>query len=49
MKGRNRDAEVENGLEDTVGEESRANSESNINIYILPRVTQIASGKCCIK
>ena len=36
MQGRNGDADVENGLVDTVGEaKSGVNAESNINIYTL--------------
>ena len=41
-----RDADVENGLVDTAGEgESGTNWEIRTDIYTLPRVKQIASGK----
>ena len=46
MQGRNRDADVENGLVDTEGEgESGLNWESSTDIYTLPCIKQIASGK----
>ena len=39
LQGRNRDADVENGLVDTVGEgKSGINSESSTDIYIPPCV-----------
>ena len=45
MQGWNRDADIENGLVDTVGEgEGGTNSKSSIETYILPCVKQIASG-----
>ena len=41
----NRDADIENRLVDAVGEgEGEMNWESSIDIYILPRVKQLASG-----
>ena len=50
MQGRNRDADIENGLVDTAGEgEWGTNLESSIEIYILPCVKQIASGKLLYK
>ena len=46
MQGGNRDADIENGLMDTVGEgEGGRNWESRTYIYILPCVKQIASRK----
>ena len=45
FQGRNRDADVENGHVDTVGEgEGGANCEIRIDIYTLPCVNYIASG-----
>ena len=35
---RNKDADVENGLEDTVGRGKLGRSESSIDIYTLPNV-----------
>ena len=46
MQGWNRDADLENGLVDTIGEgEGGTNSKSSIETYILPCVTQITSRK----
>ena len=46
LQGRNRDTDLENGLVDTAGEgEGGTNWESSIEIYILPYVKLIASGK----
>ena len=46
MQGRDEDAEVENGLVDTVGKgESGMNGESSIGIHILSYVKQAASKK----
>ena len=46
MQGRNRDADIENGLVDTAGEgEWGTNLESSIEIYSLPCVKWIAGGK----
>ena len=46
MQGRNRDADIENTLVETVGEgEIRMNSESVTETYTLPYVKEIASGK----
>ena len=46
MQGRNRDADVENGLVDVGrGGGGEMNWESSIDIYTLPCVKQIASGK----
>ena len=44
MQGRNGDADVEDGLENTVGEgESGMNGEYSINIYTLCEVTSVMS------
>ena len=47
MRGRNRDADIENELVDTGGGEGevRVNCESSVEIHTLPFVKQIASGK----
>ena len=46
MQGRNRGADVENKLGDTVGEgEGRVNCESSTDIRTLPCVKQTASGE----
>ena len=43
MQGRNGDADIENGLVDTMGKgESGMNGDSSINIYTLPCVKQIS-------
>ena len=46
MQGKDGDADVENGLVDTVGERgSRMNGESSINIYTLSCVKWIVGEK----
>ena len=46
LQGRKRDADVENGLVDTGGDgEGGTNWESSMDIYTLPCVKEIASGK----
>ena len=45
MQGRNKDVDIENGLEDTGGRGKPGQSESGIYIYTLPNAKQIASGK----
>ena len=46
LQEKNRDADTENGLVDTVGEgEGGTSWENSIGIYILPRVKQTAGGK----
>ena len=50
MQGRNRDTDIENGLVDAAGEgEWGTNLESSIEIYSLPCVKWIASGKLLYK
>ena len=45
MQGRNRDTDVKNECEDTVGKgEGGTNWEIRIDIYILPCVKETASG-----
>ena len=45
-QGRNRDIDIENNLVDTVGEgEGGTNGENSTDMYHLPCVKQIASGK----
>ena len=48
MQGRNRDADIENGLHIGWEGEDGMNWESSIDIYTLPCVKQIAGGTCCI-
>ena len=46
MQGRNGDAEVKKRHVDTAGEgEGRANWEISIDIYTLPRVKEVSTGK----
>ena len=46
MQGRNGDADIENGLVDTVGEgESETNGESSTDIYTLSGVRETAGEK----
>ena len=45
MQGRNKDADVENRLEDTGGKGKLGRSERVALTYTLPNVKEIASGK----
>ena len=46
MQGSNRDADIGNGLTDTVGKgEGGTNGDSGTDIYALPGVECMASGK----
>ena len=48
VQGRNRDADIEDGLVATAGEgEGGMNWESSIDIYTLLYIKQMASGKLC--